>query len=64
MAERTARNPRGAGRKPLDKNHKTIGVTIRFSEDIYNKIETKCNDLGLNISSYVRMLIYQDLKNN
>ena len=41
MAERTARNPRGAGRKPLDKNHKTIGVTIRFSEDIYNKIETK-----------------------
>lgn len=49
MTEKISRNPKGAYWKPLDKNHKTIDVTIRFSEDIYNSIKTKCNDLGLNI---------------
>lgn len=62
MAEKTLKNPRGAGRKPLDPNHKTIGVTIRFAEDLYNEIEAKASGLGLNMSAYIRMLIAQDLK--
>lgn len=45
----------------INREHTTLG--IRIDDDLYNKLICKVHFENMNISEYLRELIYQDIRN-
>lgn len=39
-------------------------ILIRVTTELKNKIKEKANSLGISVSSYVRMIVLKELKDN
>lgn len=45
----------------INREHTTLG--IRISDELYQQLKSKVNFEGMNVSEYLRELIYQDIRN-